>query len=192
MKHFTKFALMAAIVLGINTFSSFEEATAQALPKVAIAVIDSRRITMDSAAGKDIRRQLDVIRQKFQAEIVAKETELKKEEESLSNQRSLVPKEVYEQKVVEFRGKVADMQRDAQAKNRQLEVALVNAQNKLQSALTPIYQKILKERGANMIIDKSLVIEHNAALNVTDEVIEQLDQVLPAVKVELVTPAPAQ
>ena len=189
MRHITKFALMAAIVLGINSFSSIEEATAQALPKVAIAVIDSRRITMDSAAGKDIRRQLDVIRQKFQAEIVAKETDLKKEEESLSNQRSLVPKEVYEQKVVEFRGKVADMQRDAQAKNRQLEVALVNAQNKLQSALTPIYQKILKERGANMIIDKSLVIEHSAALNVTDEVIEQLDQVLPAVKVELVMPA---
>ncbi|WP_321391471.1 OmpH family outer membrane protein [Emcibacter sp.] len=188
MRHFTKFAMMAAIVLGINSLSSVEEATAQALPKVSIAVIDGRRITMDSAAGKDIRRQLDVIRQKFQAEIVAKETELKKEEESLSNQRSLVPKEVYEQKVVEFRGKVADMQRDAQEKNRQLEVALVNAQNKLQSALTPIYQKIIKERGANMIIDKSLVVEHAAALNVTDEVIEQLDQVLPAVKVELMTP----
>ncbi|WP_417318039.1 OmpH family outer membrane protein [Emcibacter sp.] len=189
MRHITKFALMAAIVLGINSLSSVEEATAQALPKVSIAVIDSRRITMDSAAGKDIRRQLDLIRQKFQAEIVAKETELKKEEESLSNQRSLVPKEVYEQKVVEFRGKVADMQRDAQAKNRELEVALVNAQNKLQSALTPIYQKILKERGANMIIDKSLVIEHAAALNVTDEVIEQLNQVLPAVEVEAKAPA---
>jgi len=177
---------MAAIVSAVSTFTTIGTTlAAEALPTAVIAVIDSRMVRFNSAAGKDIQSQLDKIRTKFQAEIADQEKTLKEEEATLKSQRSILPKESYDAKVKDFQNKVLTVQREVQIKNRQLETALGNAQNELQRALKPILQKILKEHKATMIMDVSLVIEKGPGLDVTTKVIEALDQVLPSIKVEL-------
>ncbi|PCI32321.1 MAG: hypothetical protein COB54_07425 [Alphaproteobacteria bacterium] len=184
MKKIIKITAMVAIASAFSTFSHVA-AAAEALPAAVIAVIDSRMVRFNSAAGKDIQNQLDTIRTKFQAEIAEQEKNLKKEETTLKSQRSILPKESYDAKVKDFQNKVLTVQRQVQIKNRQLETALGNAQNELQRALKPILQKILKEHKATMIMDVSLVIEKTAGLDVTTKVIEALDAVLPTIKVEL-------
>ncbi|WP_138380125.1 OmpH family outer membrane protein [Luteithermobacter gelatinilyticus] len=185
MRHFTRLATVVALASTIGFMAGIKHLYAETLPKAVIAVIDTRMVRFNSAAGKDIQAQLDQIRQKFQNEIAAKEKQLKEEEESLKTQRSIMQKEAYEAKVREFQGKVVAVQREVQLKQRQMEAALVNAQNEVQRALKPILQKVLNEHGATVIMDKSLIIEQVPGLDVTTKVIEQLDQVLPTVKVEL-------
>ncbi len=186
MNKIIKITVMAAIVSAVSTFTTIGTSlAAEALPTAVIAVIDSRMVRFNSAAGKDIQSQLDKIRTKFQAEIAEQEKKLKEEEATLKSQRSILPKESYDAKVKDFQNKVLTVQREVQIKNRQLETALGNAQNELQRALKPILQKILKEHKATMIMDVSLVIEKGPGLDVTTNVIEALDQVLPSIKVEL-------
>ncbi|VAV87224.1 hypothetical protein MNBD_ALPHA02-1058 [hydrothermal vent metagenome] len=186
MNKIIKITVMAAIVSAVSTFTTIGTTlAAEALPTAVIAVIDSRMVRFNSAAGKDIQSQLDKIRTKFQAEIAEQEKSLKEEEATLKSQRSILPKESYDAKVKDFQNKVLTVQREVQIKNRQLETALGNAQNELQRALKPILQKILKEHKATMIMDVSLVIEKGPGLDVTTSVIEALDQVLPSIKVEL-------
>ncbi|HEC01274.1 MAG: OmpH family outer membrane protein [Alphaproteobacteria bacterium] len=186
MNKILKITVMAAIVSAVSTFTTIGTTlAAEALPTAVIAVIDSRMVRFNSAAGKDIQSQLDKIRTKFQAEIADQEKTLKEEEATLKSQRSILPKESYDAKVKDFQNKVLTVQREVQIKNRQLETALGNAQNELQRALKPILQKILKEHKATMIMDVSLVIEKGPGLDVTTKVIEALDQVLPSIKVEL-------
>ncbi len=186
MNKIIKITLMAAIATVVVTFSNTATiVAAQSLPPAVIAVIDSRMVRFNSAAGKDIQNQLDAIRTKFQAEIAEQEKSLKEEETTLKSQRSILPKESYDAKVKDFQNKVLTVQREVQIKNKQLETALGNAQNELQRALKPILQKILKEHKATMIMDVSLVIEKTSGLDVTTKVIEALDQVLPSIKVEL-------
>ena len=183
---------MVAIASAFSTFSHVAAAV-EALPAAVIAVIDSRMVRFNSAAGKDIQSQLDSIRTKFQAEIGEQEKTLKAEETTLKSQRSILPKESYDAKVKDFQNRVLTVQREVQIKNKQLEIALGNAQNELQRALKPILQKILKEHKATMIMDVSLVIEKTAGLDVTTKVIEALDAVLPTIKVELpVSPTAAK
>lgn len=194
MKQIIKNTMMAVLVSAATVTATIGTAAAQALPQAVIAVIDSRMVRFNSAAGKDIQAQLDTIRKNFQAEIAEQEGALKEEETTLKSQRSILPKESYDAKVRDFQNKVLTVQREVQIKNRQLETALSDAQNELQRALKPILQKVLKEHKATMIMDVSLVIEKTSGLDVTTKVIEQLDLVLPTVKVVLpATPAvPAQ
>lgn len=158
---------------------------ADALPKAVIAIIDTRMIGLNSAAGKDMQNQLEQIRTKFQAEIQAQEKILKAEEETLKSQRSIMAPDAYEAKVREFQIKVQNVQRGVQNRNLQLDSARNAAKNELQRALKPILQSVLKEYKATVIMDKSLIIEQAPGLDVTTRVIEQLDAVLPSVKVEL-------
>ncbi|NOZ42425.1 MAG: OmpH family outer membrane protein [Alphaproteobacteria bacterium] len=188
MKKLIKITIMVAIAATVTTLSNVTTTfAADALPPAVIAIIDSRRVRFNSAAGKDIQSQLDKIRKKFQLEITEKEKKLKKEETTLKSQRSILPKATYDAKVRDFQNKVLTVKREVQIKNRQLEASLNSAQNELQRALKPILQKILKERKATMIMDTSLVIEKTPGLDVTTSVIEALDQVLPSVKVKLPT-----
>ncbi|PHZ85347.1 OmpH family outer membrane protein [Paremcibacter congregatus] len=191
MKQIIRNTVMAAIVTAATFTTNMGNAiAAEALPQAVIAVIDSRMVRFKSAAGQDIQAQLDTIRKKFQAEIAEQENVLKAEEATLKTQRSILPKESYDAKLRDFQNKVVTVQREVQLKNQQLETALTNAQNELQRALKPILQKVLKDHKATMIMDVSLVIEKATGLDVTTAVIEQLDQVLPTVKVVLPT-APA-
>ncbi len=193
MKKILKITVMVAIASAVSTFTNITTVVAaEALPPAVIAVIDSRMVRFNSAAGKDIQSQLDKIRSKFQAEIAEQETALKEEETTLKSQRSILPKESYDAKVKDFQNKVLTVQREVQIKNKQLEAALGNAQNELQRALKPILQKILKDHKATMIMDVSLVIEKASGLDVTTKVIEALDEVLPAIKVELPVTPPVQ
>jgi len=186
MKKIIKMTVIAAIAATISTISPLATASfAQSIPPAVIAVIDSRMVRFNSAAGKDIQKQLDAIRIKFQSEIAEQEKTLKEEETTLKAQRSILPKESYDAKVNDFQNKVLTVQREVQIKNKQLETALGNAQNELQRALKPILQKILKDHKATMIMDVSLVIEKTSGLDVTTKVIEALDQILPNIKVEL-------
>jgi len=194
MNKIIKMTLMAAIAATVSTISPLVTASvAQSLPPAVIAVIDSRMVRFNSAAGKDIQNQLDAIRTKFQTEIAEQEKTLKEEETTLKAQRAILPKDAYDAKVNDFQNKVLTVQRQVQIKNKQLETALGNAQNELQRALKPILQKILKDHKATMIMDVSLVIEKTSGLDVTTKVIEALDLVLPNIKVELpAVNAPAQ
>ncbi len=193
MKKAIKITVMVAIASAISTFSNIAIVTAaEALPQAVIAIINSRMVRFNSAAGKDIQSQLDKIRTSFQAEIQEQEKILKAEESTLKSQRSILPKESYDAKVKDFQNKVLTVQREVQIKNKQLEAALGNAQNQLQRALKPILQKILKDHKATMIMDMSVVIEKAPGLDVTTKVIEALDAVLPTIKVELPTSVPAQ
>jgi len=186
MKKIIKITLIAAIASAVSSFSNIATVVAaEPLPQAVIAVIDSRMVRFNSAAGKDIQRQLDTIRTRFQAEIAEQEKTLKAEETTLKSQRSILPKESYDAKVKDFQNKVLTVQREVQIKNKLLETALGNAQGDLQRALKPIFQKILKDYNATMIMDVSLVIEKTAGLDVTTKVIEALDLVLPSIKVVL-------
>ncbi len=192
MKKLIKITIMVAVAATLSTLSNITSTVAaEALPPAVIAIIDSRMVRFNSAAGKDIQSQLDKIRKKFQVEITEQEKKLKAEEATLKSQRSILPKESYDAKVRDFQNKVLTVKREVQIKNKQLEAALGSAQNELQRALKPILQKILKEHKATMIMDASLVIEKSAGLDVTTSVIEALDQVLPNVKVELPVTAAA-
>ncbi|MDG1859103.1 MAG: OmpH family outer membrane protein [Emcibacteraceae bacterium] len=175
----------AAILTAVSLITVSEVAIAQTIPAAKIAIVDQRIVGNNAAVAIDINRQVAQIRADMQTELQTEGNALRAEEESLKSQSAIMPQEAYNQKVQEFQQKAAGYQRDVQIKSQQLEIAIATANAEVERELKPIYQKILQEVGATMLMDKSLVLEQATGLDVTTRVIEELDLAMPSTTVVL-------
>lgn len=154
-------------------------------PTARILLVDSQEILRNALAAKDIRRQIDSYRTRFQGEINQQEEGLRKDEAELKRQRAVLSADAFEEKRRAFEEKVTGVQRGIQERNQRLERALNQATDSLRQSLAPIFADIMKARGANLLLDQNQVLVGAVEMDVTKEAIQRLDQKLPSVKVVL-------
>ena len=91
-----------------------------------------------------------------------------------------------------FRAKEEALQGAAQRKDEQLKAALAQGQQAMEAQLGPILQQLVKERGANLVLDKQAVVFANqTGFDITGDAINRLNQKMPAFKINLNAPPPA-
>jgi Skp family chaperone for outer membrane proteins len=153
------------------------------IPPAIVAVLDYQQVLRDSAAAKDIRRQIEGYRKTYQAEIAKEEEALRAEEAALKQQRALLSPEAFEDRRRQFERRVIEVQRQVQDRTRQLDQSFNQAMGELQAVLVPIVAEMTKTDRFNIVVEKSQVMFAATKLDITKRVIEQLDQKLTAVKV---------
>ena len=156
---------------------------AEVMPKAVVAVLDYAQILKTSDAAKDIRRQVQVYRDGFRDAIQDEERRLRQVEAELKRQRSALSPEEFEKQRQEFKGQVIAAQRRAQGFKQQLDRALKSAMNEVQQAVIPIVKKLTEKRGYTIVVDKSQVLFADRALDITNDVIVQLNQTMSTVTV---------
>ena len=160
-------------------------AQAQSTPNSKIIVVDFDRVSRESLVGKDIAAQTQSFRLDLEGQARAVQQQLTAEEEELTKQRSIISQDAFNEKVRTFQQKAQKMQADLQGLDRQSGQAMQQANLEVQRALRPIVRETMEAKGANIVLDKALVSHHVAGLDVTTEVIEKLNEVLPAYDVSL-------
>ena len=175
---FSLFAL-ALLASGLNASIAYGEG----LPRAVVGVLDFAHIMRSSDAAKDVRRQIDEYRKGFRVEIQADEVRLRKVEADLKRHRGDFSEETYQAKRQEFRTQVQAAQRRGQGHKRQLDRAAKAAIAKIQGAVIPIVQKLTAAKGFNIIVDNNQVLFADRALDVTGEVMEELNRVMGTVDV---------
>ncbi|WP_439815916.1 OmpH family outer membrane protein [Zavarzinia sp. CC-PAN008] len=195
--HLRSALLAAALALGVGALGApvlsspalAQQAAAPAsnapFPRAAIVVVDYEKILNTSTAAADIRRQMQALRQSMQGEIDREEASLRTEEQQLRQQQASLPADQFEQRRQAFIQKVTDAQRRVQSRNARLEQALDTATGKMRQALVPIFSTILEGRGANVLLDTHEVLYSTPTLDITNDVMAQLNRQLTSVKVEL-------
>jgi Skp family chaperone for outer membrane proteins len=162
--------------------------SAQKIPRAVVAVLDFQYVMRESAAAKDIGRQINAFRKRYQDEIKKEEQALREEERTLKQQRAVLTPQSFEQKRQEFERKVIAVQRRVQDRTRQLDRALNQSLNQVQKAMLPIIAELTKKEGFNVVVDKSQVLFAKKSLDITKIVVSELDKKLPTVRV----PEPAK
>jgi Skp family chaperone for outer membrane proteins len=158
-------------------------AQAQQLPTTIAAVIDYQRILRDASAARSIREQIETRRKAYQEEISKEEQRLHEAEKELAKQRSLVTPEALTEKRKAFESDVADVQRMVQDRRRELDNMSAEALNEVRKALIEIVTGIAEERGFNLVLPSSEVLFFARQIDLTEEVLAQLDAKLPEVVV---------
>ncbi len=149
-----------------------------------ILVVDTVRIQEQSSAAKSMQTQIRDFEKKLQAQAKSAEEKLKAEEVGLKQQQTLLAPEQFDIKRREFETKVGDEQRKLQEAQQNMQDAVRAAQTKLLKALEPILKELMTERGANLMVDRRMVLTSSESLDVTASVIERLNKKVPSVKVE--------
>lgn len=183
---------MKKIVLLTTTIATLMMAPAFAEDsKPTIAVVNIQQIMRDSAAGKSVRSQLEGKQKSFQSDLSKKEESLRKEEQELGSQRGVLAKDAFEQKVRDYQSKVTGTQKEVQTKKATLDVAFERALGDIQKVVTDIIGQMSKERGFSVAIPTSQILYAESNLDITADVLKQLDSKLPNVAVKFDAPAAA-
>ncbi len=158
---------------------------AEPFSPAVIAVVDAQRVTQTSKAMQRIKGQIEEHRSVFQVKINKLDEALRREEQDLNRQQTILTPEVFTEKRRDFQQRVASAQREVQERIRALDRVLVDATRQLQRAMLPIFIELASERGFNIVLPSRQVVFATPDLDVTDDVLRRLDERLPSVEIAL-------
>jgi len=186
--------LIALVALGGLLASAQAQQTPPApaaAPSLNILVVDVQSLLQNSKSAKMVRQQIDQKRTEYQKEMSAQEGTLRQEHDTLQRQQSSLSAEAFNQKGREFQQKLNDFDKSMQGKRQTLEKANSEAIEKINEVMLKIIADIAKERKANLVFLRSELVLFDQNFEVTDEVLQKLDEQLPTVAVNFVAPVAA-
>lgn len=166
---------MVVLILALSPF------TAQAIE--GVAMVNIQKIMRESSAAKSIKQKLEAQQKSFHDEMAAKEKKLQKDERALAQQRSVLAPEEFEKRVKSFRKTAAEAQREVQKKKVKLDNAFAEALTKVQQKITTIVGTVAKAKSLDMVVFASAVVYAKPTMDITAEVLTELNKQMPSVKV---------
>jgi outer membrane protein len=161
-------------------------------PQAKIVVIDRAAIMQFSKVGQDIAKQMQTYATQAKSDLSAQGKALQAEGRNLQQQVAILAPDVKQKRLDAFRAKEEALQGAAQRKDDQLKAAFAQARAAMEQQLGPILQQLVKERGANLVLDKQAVVFANAnGFDITGDAINRLNQKLPSFKINLNAAPPA-
>lgn len=157
-------------------------------PVPRIIVVDRAAILRGSSVGQDIVRQVQAYTTTAEKEFKAEQDALQKESQTLQQQVAILAPDVRAQKIKAFQAKEAAFKQKVETRQSLIQGGVLKARQQVESALGPILQGIMQERGANILLDRAAIVLGMVDIDVTQLTIQRLNQKLPTVKVQLVSP----
>ena len=157
---------------------------------LTVMVVDVQALLQNSKAAKMVRSQIEQKRGEYTKEISHQEELLRAERDALQRQQASLSPESLNQKGRDFQQKVNDLERNVQGKRQALEKSNGDALQKIQEEMLKIIADIAKQRKANLVFQRTDLVLFDQAFDVTDEVLQKLDEQMPTLTVSFVTPVP--
>lgn len=145
-----------------------------------VLVIDMNRVRFESRAGTEIREASAALRQEIRGLIQVRERSIREEERKLAAERDDLSADDFRERVQAFEQQVFDQRKFAEDESRRLQSLIARAQAQLTRATQRVLADVMRESGAELMLDKSQIVLTIEKLEVTAEVIKRLDQRLPA------------
>ena len=145
--------------------------------------IDFSKVLNNSKAGSEAQKKL---KNKFEAEskkFLNEENNLKKQESELISQKKVLSNEEYKKKLDELREKVSKLQIDKQQSLTNIAKSRDLMRQELLKNVNPILKAYMEENKIRLIVDKQSVILGDTTLEITDKIIEILNQKLNSIKI---------
>lgn len=153
--------------------------------EMKLAVVDLQAVLEKAIVTESFKNQREKITQSIQSELSKKEVELKKDEDNLSAKKGKISEEEFAKKVQEFNRKVSSVQKDVSEKQEKVEAALSKSFEEIQTSVAKVVNKIAKKDKINLVLPKSQVMFADDNLDITLEVITELNKTIKKVDITL-------
>jgi Skp family chaperone for outer membrane proteins len=157
---------------------------------LTVMVVDVQALLQNSKAAKMVRGQIEQKRNEYTKDISRQEETLRTERDTLQRQQASMSPETLNKKGREFQQKVNDLDRDVQSKRAALEKSNNDALTRIQQTMLKIIADIARQRRANLVLQRTDLVLFDQSFDVTDEVMQKLDEELPVLTVNFATPVP--
>jgi len=151
---------------------------------VNIAVVDIQSLLKNSKAAQNIESQVTTMRKSFQGEVEAEEKDLRAKENAILSQKDKLKEDELKAKAADFQKQVAAGQKKVQDRKAALDKTIATALNTLREEIVKIVAKIGQDKNLDLVLARTDVVIVNKDMDITDQVLQQLDAEMPAVKVQ--------
>jgi len=163
--------------------------SASAMAQSTILIVDQNRVLRDSEVGKHIKRQLESIGKSMESEMKASTQPLTSERDRLVNElktmdaSAMQTRPDLQKRAQDLMQKGQKQQVEAAYKQRELQITEGKALKQVNDRLAKILETIVAERGADIILDRGVVIYGGKTADVTDTVLSRLNSQMRTVTV---------
>lgn len=173
--------LAAGLLVALSVLST------AAVAEQLILVVDSDRLWRETAAGKDVQRQLKEFQTKIEKDLKSASDTLQSEVTDLNSQkkRSIISDEVYQQKLQQLAGKRQQLMEGVQKAQVLAQVARRNAQTQFYQAIRPSLVEIVEKRKGDLLLERSQTLYATADHEITPEAVSMINTKFKALPVVL-------
>ena len=112
------------------------------------------------------------------------ENALKKKENDLLAQKTILTKKEYQKKSDDLRKKVIDYQSERRASLEKITTQRAEARQKLFEKLDPIMKTYIKENDISLVVDKKNILIGNTNLDITNIIVKKLNKEFPSLSIK--------
>lgn len=180
MLRFLKVSTLAlGLILGSATGAQVHAQDAA----IKIAVVDMEQIFSQAKAAQNIKEQMKNLVIAFREETKKEDEKLRNERQQLVQKRTLLSADAFKEEGQKFEQKVLDFQKRQQIKNQKIQKAQALATAKVRDALRDAILKISAAGGYSLVLRNAQTVVVADQMKITNQVIQELDRMLPSVKV---------
>ncbi|MGJ8626587.1 MAG: OmpH family outer membrane protein [Sulfitobacter sp.] len=145
-----------------------------------ILTIDSDRVFQESAFGLRVAQEIEVEGAKLAAENDLIAAELEAEEKDLTQKRPNLSADEFRALADAFDKKVQQTRQEQAAKGRAFNELLESEREVFLKAAAPVLERLMRDAGAAVILDRRTVFVSASAVEITDDAIALLNETLGA------------
>ena len=146
--------------------------------------VDFKYILNQSDAGKKAQKFLKNKLENGLKNIKNKEQKIQQEEIKIIEQKKILSPEEYKKKVADLRKKVSLLQKERAQILESVAKQRTKARNELLKNLNPIIRDYMNEKKIRMVIDKKSILLADENLNITQEIIAELNKKLKSINLK--------
>ena len=163
--------IITIFVLLVSAKSSYAD-----YPNTSIGVIDLNIILTESKAAISASEQIETIAIDIENEIKESDESIIKEQNLLIESQAIMAPEAFEAKVQNYNV-------ERQSKLRRIDDLIALSRNDVLNAIKPILEEISNKKGITILLEKNSVMLSADKMDITNEVLKQLNKELPQLKV---------
>lgn len=183
MKHYRLITILICFTISFCT-NTFAYNASDDRFQVRVAVVDVQSILENSLVVQSIRESVYQVSEKIQHDMSDKEAEFKKIEATIFAKRSSISDKEFEKEVLRFEKAVNLVKKKIQARKTHLERAHAEAMGKVHAETINIISTLAEKHNINLVIPNAQILFAKSTLNMTAEVITELNNKLRTVKMK--------
>ncbi len=177
MLKFRKYVAIAAV--GVVTLASTPAFATE------FGMVDMQELSKKSTAIASLNKQVEEANAKKTTDAQEKDKALAKEGEEIKKQRNVLAQDAFAKKAQEFDDKVKKIRGEFEERTRVLQAAYATALNQAQKVTLEIVKGLADQKKIDAVLPKGGLLYAKDSMDITDEVVKELNKKLPDVKLDL-------
>jgi len=173
LKYIVKIFVITYLFFGISN----------SLAEAKVVYVNMNRILTESKVGIMVEKELTRIHKGNLDKFKKSEETLKKDEIELISKRNIMGGDEFNEKLNALRSKAAEYQKQRREKFEIINDKRNKATDEVMQTLQPLLSKYAEKNQISFIIDQKSIIVGKNEFDVTKDIIEELDKVLPSIKI---------